>query len=256
MNNFLDLVDKYKFGLIATLSVYIILFSYLQISSYQQSFPIEPFHEGSHVEIPENDIELKPENIRVPSDYNAGVKSMARDVNDERTRALDGYSENKTIADIEAHYKALEAQMYEDAGGSKTRDEIKKEMDARKKMDAIQAANKKLEPAKVGGDVAYSGNVMVDWSLAKRSPHQQNNWYVRNPGYTCGHGSSGVVTVVIKVNRKGNVTSAEYDASQSQGGNACMIEQAVKYAKKSRFSYSTSASRLQIGRISYTFISQ
>jgi hypothetical protein len=35
-----------------------------------------------------------------------------------------------------------------------------------------------------------------------------------------------------------------------------MIEQAVKYAKKSRFSYSASADKIQTGRISYTFISQ
>ena len=256
MSNFLELVDKYKFGLIATLSVYIAIFCYLQMSSYKQSFPIEAFHEGSHVEIPENDIKLRSENIMVPSEYNADVKNMARDVNDTRERALEDYSENRTDADIEAQYKALEEQMYRDAGGDKTRDEIREEMNDRKAAAEIAAANNKIEPAKVGGDVVYSGNVMVDWSLAKRSPHQQNNWYVRNPGYTCGHGSSGIVTVIIKVNQNGNVTSAEYDSAQSRGGNACMIEQAVKYAKKSRFSYSASAGRIQTGRISYTFISQ
>ena len=63
MSNFLALIDKYKFGLIATLSVYVAIFIYLQMDSYKLYFPIEPFHEGSHVDILENDIKLKPENI-------------------------------------------------------------------------------------------------------------------------------------------------------------------------------------------------
>lgn len=257
MSNFLDLIDKYKFGLIATLAVYMAIFIYLQMDSYTQYFPIEPFHEGSHVEVPEDDIKLRPENIMVPSDYNADVKNMARDVNDDRQRANENYSENRTVADVEAQYRALEEQMYRDAGGEKTREEIRKDMSKRKaEATAVAAANNKPQPAKVGGDVAYSGNVMVDWSLSKRSPHQNNNWYVRNPGYTCGHGSSGTITVIIKVNQNGDVTTADYDPSQSSGGNACMIEQAVKYAKKSRFSYSASADKIQTGRISYTFISQ
>ena len=256
MSNFLALIDKYKFGLIATLSVYMAIFIYLQMDSYKQYFQIEPFHEGSYVEIPENDIKLKPENIMIPSGYNTDVKNMSRDVNDHRERAAENYSKNITAADIEAQYKELEEQMYRDAGGDKTRDQIRKEMDDRKAEVTTTVANSNPKPAKVGGDVVYSGNVMVDWSLAKRSPHENNNWYVRNPGYTCGYASSGTITVIIKVNKNGDVTLAEYDASQSNGGNVCMIEQAIKYAKKSRFSYSASANKMQTGRISYTFISQ
>jgi len=97
---------------------------------------------------------------------------------------------------------------------------------------------------------------MVDWELSSRNPHQNNNWYVRNPGYTCGYGSVGRVTILIKVNQGGSVTLATYDASQSNGANSCMIEQALKYAKLSRFDYSGGAPSMQQGRITYTFISQ
>ena len=256
MSNFLDLIDKYKFGLIATLAVYMAIFIYLQMDSYTRYFPIEQFNEGSHVEVPEDDIKLRPENIQVPSDYNVDVKNMSRDVNDDRERSSENYSQNKSLADVEAEYKALEEQMYKEAGGHKTRDEIRKEMAARKEAATNVKTNTNPKPAQEGGDVAYSGNVMVDWSLAKRSPHQNNNWYVRNPGYTCGYGSAGTVTVMIKVNQNWDVTSATYDPAQSSGGNQCMIEQAVKYAKKSRFDYSGSAAKIQTGRITYTFISQ
>jgi hypothetical protein len=256
MSNFLALIDKYKFGLIVTLSVYMAIFIYLQMNSYKQYFSIEPFHEGSHVEIPENDIKLKAENIIVHSDHYTDVKNMSRDANDYREHAAENFSKNKTVADIEAQYKELEEQMYLDAGGDKTRDEILREMNGKKAKGTITSANNNSKPAKVGGDVVYSGNVMVDWSLRNRSPHQNKNWYVRNPGYTCGYSSSGIITVIIKVNKNGDVILAEYDASQSNGGNVCMIKQAIKYAKKSRFSYSASANKIQTGRISYTFISQ
>jgi hypothetical protein len=132
MSNFLALIDKYKFGLIVTLSVYMAIFIYLQMNSYKQYFSIEPFHEGSHVEIPENDIKLKAENIIVHSDHYTDVKNMSRDANDYREHAAENFSKNKTIADIEAQYKELEEQMYLDAGGDKTRDEILREMNGKK----------------------------------------------------------------------------------------------------------------------------
>lgn len=255
MNNFLDAIDRYKFGLIAALTVYVLVFMYLQMSSYQAVIHYEPFYDGAYVEIPKEEIELLPENIMVPANYSNEVKNMARDVNDTRERSYENYSQNKSQADIDAEYKALEQEMYAEAGGSKTREEIRKEIDRRKEADANKPVTQN-KPAQVGGDKVFAGNVMVDWSLAARSPHQNNNWYVRNPGYTCGYGSSGTVSIIIKVNQAGNVVVATYDPSQSNGANACMIEQATKYAKISRFAYSGSAPKSQTGRITYTFISQ
>ena len=105
-----------------------------------------------------------------------------------------------------------------------------------------------------GAKTVYAGNVMVEWSLAQRTAYQNNNWHVRNPGYTCGYGSSGKVTVQIKVNQNGNVIQAAVLSSSS--ANECMTQQALKYAKLSRFNYSNSASTGQVGTITYTFLSQ
>lgn len=255
MSRFFDMIDKYKFGLIAALTTYIAIFMYLKMDSYTHYFPIKAFNEGPRIEMPKDEIELSPENIMLPSDFNGEVKSMSRDANDKREKSYENYNQNKTAAQIEADYKALEQQMYEDAGGDKTRDQIRKEMKEREKMNS---AVKPLEnkTSQTGGDKAYAGNVMVDWSLPERDAHQKNNWYVRNPGYNCGHGATGRVTVMIKVNQNGNVTGAEYDPTQSSKASGCMIEQALKYALMSRFSYSGSAEKIQMGRITYTFISQ
>jgi len=143
--------------------------------------------------------------------------------------------------------------MRDETGGEQKRAAILEEMEKRK--NALED-RKIVDASNKTGDKVYAGNVMVDWSLPSRDAHQKNNWFVRNPGYTCGYGASGMVTILIKVNQNGNITSASYDASQSSGASSCMITQALKYAKMSRFSYSGSAPKIQSGRITYTFISQ
>lgn len=259
MSSFFDLLERYWIGLTAALSAYVIIFMYLQMHSFETYVPIEPFHDGSYVDIPEDEIELKPENILMPQDYNADVKNMSRDANDQRERSYDDYYENAASGkQMEQSVYDLEKQMLAEAGGAEERARIQQQIDDRKQREkeAADAAKNNPQPANLGGDKAYAGNVMVEWVLSDRSPHQKNNWYVRNPGYTCGKGASGLVTVIIHVNQSGNVTSAEYDPAQSSGANSCMIEQAKKYALMSRFSYSGSAPKSQTGRISYTFVSQ
>lgn len=255
MSNLLDAIDKYKFGLIAAMATYVLIFVYLQMASYQKVIHYEPFTDGSYVEIPDEEVELQPENIMVPQGFQSEVKNVTRDVNDEREKSYEHY-ETKSLADIEAEYKALEKEMYSESGGSVTREEIMKEMERRHEQESVQNTDKNERPANVGGDKVYAGNVMVDWSLKNRTPHQNNNWYVRNPGYTCGYGATGYVTVSIQVNQNGDVIAANYDQANSGGANPCMIDQAVKYAKMSRFSYSGAAPKTQTGRITYTFIAQ
>lgn len=253
MSKFLDILDKYKFGLLAMLGTYIAIFMYLQLKSFTEYFPIDPFHEGSVVEVPEDDIKLRPENIIVPQGFNEEVKSLSRDANDTRDKSYEEYYQNQSVEQIEEDLKKLEEQMREETGGEQKRAVILEEMEKRK--NAL-ADKKNVDASNKTGDKAYAGNVMVDWSLPSRDAHQKNNWFVRNPGYTCGYGATGMVTIMIKVNQNGNVTSASYDESQSSGASSCMITQAMKYAKMSRFSYSGSAPKLQAGRITYTFISQ
>ena len=97
---------------------------------------------------------------------------------------------------------------------------------------------------------------MVDFFLPGRTAYDNNNWHIRNPGYTCGFGSSGTVVINVKVNLNGRVLKITYDSSQSSNATDCMIEQAKKYAQMSRFNFSGEASDEQSGYIRYQFISQ
>ena len=256
MNKFFFYIDKFKFGLIAVFAVYIGIFVYLQLSTYTEYFPIQSFFEEPALEIPEEEVEVKPENIEVPIDFKGGdVKNVSRDMNDTREHSEKDWSQNKSASDVEQAVKDYEKRLYEETGGEAKRKAIQKEMDERKKQNANKlTSTSKESTTSQGGNKAAAGSVMVDWSLSGRTAHQNNNWYVRNPGYTCGYGSSGKVSVQIVVNQNGDVVSA--NATGSASANDCMVQQALKYAKLSRFNYASSAPKTQTGTIVYTFVGQ
>ena len=254
MNRIFNLIDRFKYGIIAAFASYIAIFMYLQMETYTQYYPIEPFFEEPRLIIPD-EIQLKTENIQPTPIASGEVKNIARDRNDTRKRSMDNWSQNKSSSrDVEQDVRNYEKQLFESAGGAKERERIKQEMENRKSNQKSPAQSPKENTSSSGGNTAYAGSVMVDWSLSGRSPHQNNNWYVRNPGYTCGHGSSGRITVRITVNQNGDVINAVPVSTGS--ANGCMIEQALKYAKISRFNFSGSAPKTQEGTIIYSFISQ
>ena len=100
---------------------------------------------------------------------------------------------------------------------------------------------------------AVSGETMVSYSLKDRYPLNHNDWYIRNPGYTCGN-VNGIVKVAIIVDKGGKVISATYMEVGSQNASECMRQKAVEYALKSRFNYSGQASDKQEGIITYRFV--
>lgn len=261
MNNFFDLIDKFKFGIIGAFTAAIAIFMYLQLTSVPEYKELKPYFESIEIEPDIQKIELTPENIEIVPQFEAGkVTNTARDANDTRERSDENWSSSKSFSDVEQSIKDEEKKMFEETGGEAKRKAIKEQDEERKKNQSQSKNDKSSAPksnngATSGTNNAVKGNVMVEWSLSGRSPHQNNEWNVRNPGYTCGHGSTGRVVVSIKVGQDGKVVSAIPDAAGSSSVNPCMIEQAVKYAKLSRFDYSASEVS-QTGKIYYTFISQ
>lgn len=255
MNKLSSFVERHIYGIIAAVAAYVGIFIYMNLETYTEFVKINSFFDGAQIEIPEDDIQLRPENIELPSDFNpSDVKSIARDRNDQRERSKEDWSANQSAADVEKSVKDFEKKLFDEAEGNAQRKKIQQEMEDRKKKNNNSTLPDKQPTNQNGTNKAFSGDVMVEWNL--RAPHQNNTWYVRNPGYTCGYGSSGKVTVLIKVNQNGDVTTATYDPNQSRSANPCMIEQAVKYAKMSRFIYSSTAPKIQDGSITYTFIAQ
>jgi len=235
-------IDRHKLGILAAFSVYILAFIFLEIITYQTYFPIQPFNDQPTISITTDELLITKENLQVEQDS----KNISKDQNDSREQSIDDWQENKAD-DINQSIIDYEKSLHQDNVGKN--DNIVKENDNN---------NNDLKPQVLNTNnnvkTAYGGNVMVSWSLTERTSYLNNNWYVRNPGYTCDQDSYGKITIQIKVDQNGSVIYASVlekgDASQ------CMINQAIKYAKLSRFNYSIKATPNQIGTITYTFISQ
>ena len=235
-------IDRHKLGILAAFSVYILVFIFLEIITYQTYFPIQPFNDQPTISITTNELLITKENLKVEKN----LKNISKDQNDLREQSINNWQENKSDKIIQS-IKDYEKSLHQD-NVSKNDNIVKENEDDNNDLKPqVSNTNNNLKPA-------YGGNVMVSWSLTERTAYLNNNWYVRNPGYTCDQDSYGKITIQIKVDQNGSVIYASVlekgDASQ------CMINQAIKYAKLSRFNYSITATPNQIGTITYTFISQ
>ena len=235
-------IDRHKLGILAAFSAYIVAFIFLEIITYQTYFPIQPFNDQTTISITTDKLLITKENLQVEQDS----KNISKDQNDLREQSINDWQENKSD-EINQSIKDYEKSLHQD-NVSKNDNIVKENEDDNNNLNPqVSNTNNTVK-------TAYSGNVMVSWSLTERTAYLNNNWYVRNPGYTCDQDSYGKITIQIKVDQNGSVIYASVlekgDASQ------CMINQAIKYAKLSRFNYSITATPNQIGTITYTFISQ
>lgn len=254
MKDFLNRSDQFFLALISAFAVYVFLFMYFQISTYQQSVQIEPFQKFTKIE-DKKEILIKKENIELPTQTQGDVINISRNNEDKRAKSDNEWSEDKSSGNPVQTIKEYEKKLFEETAGQKKREQIKIESE-KNKTQKNQNRSKKDQTSQITKPNQYNGNVMVDFYLPGRTAHNDNNWNIRNPGYTCGFGASGTVVINVKVNLSGNVTRITYDASKSINASACMIEQAEKYAKISRFNFSGNNSNDEIGYIRYQFVSQ
>jgi hypothetical protein len=252
MKGFFNRPEHFFLALIAAFGVYILLFMYFHISSYKQYVLIPAFQEFSKIE---EEIKIAKENIEVPDQNFGELKNIARNNEDKRTKSEKDWSENTSSEDPAQTIKDFEKKLFEEAGGEKKREKIESEAERKKvakneKSSKTDLINQHLKPNQ------YNGNVMVDFSLEGRIAYNNNNWYIRNPGYTCGYGSVGTVVILIKVNSSGKVVKINFDAAKSINATTCMQEQALKYASMSRFNSLTNGGSDQSGYIRYQFAAQ
>jgi len=253
MKGILNRPEHFFIAIIVALSVYVFLFMYFQISSYKELVFIEPFEKYSRIEEPE-EIELKKDQIQVPpSNLNGNLTNVVRDNNDTRKKSDENWSQDKSSGNPEQIAKDFEKQLFKETGGEKEREKIKRDAEEQKKKINALNTNKTTPSTQNSKANQFAGNVMVDFSLKGRTAFDNNNWNVRNPGYTCGHGSAGTVVILISVDNSGKVISTSIDEAKCENANSCMREQSLKYANLSKFN---AGSTKQDGYIRYRFVAQ
>lgn len=192
--------------------------------------------------------EARPEERKTESTDN--TPTPERDVQDNPVPV-----KPKKTSSAEQDVLDFEKKLFAEAKGNQEREKIRQEAEENKRKREEQKKNnstaQEASKANAGGNNGAKGKTMVNFSLDGRAPHNNDIWYIRNPGYTCGQGASGEVVVKIKVNANGDVVAADVINNVS-GLNPCLPEQAKEYARKSRFTPSSKES--QEGTITYRFV--
>ncbi len=248
--------EHYLKALIVVLSLYVGSFVYLELTTVkkEQLLSNEGLYEVALEEIsPEEKEQIRQE---MELQQSGALRSLARDANDTRPSSYENWSAqtggaSQGTPEQTAH--DYEAEVFAQTGGAAARQRIVQESNKRiqeLKQQGQSTDSKTTGPAQPN---QFAGAVMVDFSVNKRSAFEGNTWHVRNPGYTCGFNSSGLVYLQIEVNTAGRVAEVQYIAAKSKNASACMVEQALKYAKLSRFSPGEGTAA---GWISYRFEAQ
>ena len=114
--------------------------------------------------------------------------------------------------------------------------------------DFVSTAQPENRPPEKKQTQAYSGPSVLSWSLDGRKASR-----LPIPAYRCY--GAGEVTVIITVNNRGDVINAKVDNDVSTQ-DGCLRTFAVRAARLSKCSSSTSAPARQMGTITYAFIAQ
>lgn len=262
MDKIADFVERHKYGILVTLILHVGAFVFFQLYTYKQAIIYEPWDfQTIHKKAPDN-IVITPDQIETSQEATLlpqkKVTSFVKNENDARQRSTEmnqsytSYADNGDPAQSELEY---EQKMRDKILGK----DFKEYKPSEKKYttNLETKTDEKNDPSsKKGGaasEKAVGGATMVSYSLINRYPLNHNDWYVRNPGYTCGN-VNGVVVMNIVVDKGGHVIDAKIDEARSSNATFCMRKQAKKYALLSRFNFDGSAAKEQSGTITYQFI--
>lgn len=248
MNKLKYILQKYlkgsedKAGLYITiifhLVVIIVLLAY-QIDSTlkrEESFVLD-FSKQEEIEQRQKEEAFKEDISRRLDDLIAAARSSSEPI---RNIAVDAGSKLKDDRNTDAD------QLYKDAErlAQELRDGQQLE-DAREETVELKPEKKKSDDSKKN---EYSGPSVLSYNLDGRKAS-----HLKIPAYRCY--GSGDVTVIITVNNAGQVVGAKVlDAVSSN--DQCLRNFAVRAARLSRFSASTTAPANQTGEILYRFIAQ
>lgn len=118
---------------------------------------------------------------------------------------------------------------------------------AKKREEQKQLLGEKEAKKKEFTDYLAERRTTISYSLLNR-----NNIKLPPPIYTCIEG--GKVVVNIDVDANGYVTDASFNAKSSGTSNGCLVENAIAYALKAKFSKASKP--IQKGTITYLFQSK
>lgn len=253
----LRFIDRHKFGLLGTLIfhfLFLLSATYVYIpekvaeteSLLVIDFPVEeeplPLDEKEIEEQQKatNDNSNKAVNESAPDNVNKGDYN---EYNKEPSKA----SKESFEEQLERELKELEQEVIKEqreAGYGYSPEEVVKMLDSKENKEL-----KEVESQAPRSESVFEGNTNITYKLKNRFDTKLNV-----PVYMCQYG--GVVVINIAVDQRGKVVSVKVDKESSKTNDPCLLKAALAGAKNTRFNSKSSASKIQMGSITYQFIDQ
>ncbi|MFT5877580.1 MAG: hypothetical protein ACJA2N_000766 [Salibacteraceae bacterium] len=252
----LHFIDRHKFGLLGTVLLHflvILLANYTVLPEGIVDKELVIHLNMETIELRSEDHENENQTVKPSNDNSnkgvneAGPKEVKSGEYNEFDKEPSETSKQNFEQQLANELKALEDQVIKDqrdAGYGYSQEEIDAMLNAKKNSELDQV--KEQEPR---SESAFKGNTNITYKLSNRFDTRLNV-----PVYMCQYG--GVVVINIAVNQEGKVLSVKLDEESSKTNDACLIDAALKSAKRTRFNRKKSASKVQLGSITYKFIEQ
>ncbi len=231
--------ERHLFSFTMAMASMIFMYMFMEFNTTLSSVDIKTQQEITIpievIDIPEATSEKKSETT------NHDLKNTTNNLLSKKSD--NAFENKKTDQEIYNDIKNYEQQLYSEFHSENKTTESKND---------FVISEKKETPQKSESSQTI-GNVMVEFKVDGRNAYNNNLWYVRNPGYTCGFNSNGLVHIDIVVDNSGSVIQTKFNEDKSKNYNDCMVQQSLVYVKKSKF---TEGTKKQTGFIRYRFESQ
>tara|TARA_R110002050_G_scaffold141251_2_gene266345 strand:+ start:49082 stop:49846 length:765 start_codon:yes stop_codon:yes gene_type:complete len=253
----LRFLDRYKFGLLGTLIfhfLFLLSATYVHIPdkvAEKESLLVIDFPEETI--LPDEDQkEAATTQKIIDNNSNKGKNEAApnevkkgdyNEFNKEPSKA----SKESFDEQLERELKELEQEVIQeqrDAGYGYSPEEVAKMLSSKENKELEKVASQAPRSESV-----FEGNTNITYKLKNRY-----DTHLNVPVYMCQYG--GLVVVNIAVNQQGKVVSAKVDKESSKTTDPCLLDAALSGAKNTRFNSKSSASKIQMGSITYRFIDQ
>lgn len=238
----LDWFDRNKVGVIGTLTVHTLLLFLLTVLSIRTT-PRED--ERSEVRIDVISDEEVEEILERMEEAAEGVPRQVTNLTSNITAEVrPSYSQQRLAERVESDLRALEKAEFDRLAEERRErgEEIEMPQLDPSKWDKEQYMDRAVEPVKVEG----ATTVWHDLQGRVRANDV--------PGYLCRN--QGRVAVRVAVDRNGNVVRADLDQARSSQADDCMIENALRSAKRARFDPAPNARDPQNGTVFFLFLPQ
>ncbi|MCT4581999.1 MAG: energy transducer TonB [Flavobacteriales bacterium] len=247
--NFFEFIERHKFSILGTIVIHIIIFVWMNLQLVQSRPYVANERVVMRLDFTEEEDETTEdeESLAATEQLNGSspLTNVVANANQEKTTYTNqSFSKSKADQEVLDELKKLEAEEF---NSIKHEQEDETTNNSSRTVDPglVKEDAESNENASYGNDVRATAN----YFLPNRTPQHQPT-----PSYKCT--AEGIVTLKIKVNQKGRVASLAIDETKTNTQNECLRNEALKYAKKWRFTQDFNDVAKKSGWIKFTYVSQ